>query len=253
MKTIAVVQARLGSSRLPGKVLFPLDGVPVLGRILRRISPSETLDEIVVATTDAKCEDVIADLTHQIGASSFRGDEQDVLGRLYEAARTFDADTIVRVNADSPFVSQRLVDLCLHELEDGGHDYASTKLERTFPIGYGVETFTMDSFERVEQVSTSPHEREHVTVRYRKSSDRYDRTNITSDQVFEDEQFQNRSDLRLTLDEPADYRLIQKVFTNVENREPTIEEVIQYIDDNNLQHINENVKQKSIYTSESER
>jgi spore coat polysaccharide biosynthesis protein SpsF len=110
----------------------------------------------------------------------------------------------------------------------------------------------MGSFERVEQASTNPHEREHVTVRYRRNSDKYDRTNITSDQVFKHKQFQNRSDLRLTLDEPADYKLIEKVFTGIETTEPTIEEVIQYIDERNLQHINKDVKQKSIYTSESE-
>jgi spore coat polysaccharide biosynthesis protein SpsF len=249
MKTIAVIQARLGSTRLPGKVMFPLDGLPVLARILERLDSSTMIDEVIVATTDQLEDDVLVRLAQEKGASTYQGSETDVLGRLYESAKEHNADIVVRICADTPFVSYRIVDACVRKIVEKKYDYASTKLKRTFPVGYGTEVFTMESFEQVKSMSTEPNEREHVTVRYRKDRDELSRKNFSSNEFFSNQRHQNRGDLRLTLDQPADYRLIETVYSGTKAVNPSIESIIDYIDANGLQDINSGVEQKSMYDS----
>lgn len=247
MKTVAVVQARLGSTRLPGKVMYPVGGLPVITRILRRLEPSTAIDQIVVATAEQQGNDVLATLAETEGVAAYMGSETDVLGRLYEAATAHNADCIVRVCADTPFVSHRIVDVCVRKLVEGNDDYVSTKLERTFPIGYGAEAFTMESFRRVETTSTEANEREHVTVKYREDGNGFSKANVAADTFFADERYHGRTELRLTLDRPADYKLIETVYSGMEASNPSIERVIDYIDANGLEHINSEVTQKSMY------
>lgn len=234
MRVIAIVQARLGSSRLPGKVMFPLAGVPVLAWILRRLDGSEILDEVVVATSDEPHDDVVADLARREGAEAFRGDETDVLGRMVAAASAHDAEVVVRICADTPFVSARIVDPCVRTLVDGEYDYATTKLKRTFPVGYGAEAFTMESFRRVDAAATDQHEREHVTVRYRENAEGFERANLTSEAFFDEERYWNRGDVRLTLDWPADYLLVRRIYEHLDESDRTIERVIDFVDRHDL-------------------
>lgn len=250
MKTVAVIQARLGSTRLPGKVMFPLDVSPVLSKIIDRLKPSTVVDEVVVATTEQPQDDVIIRLAEERGVATHRGSESDVLKRLYEAAEIHNADTVVRVCSDTPFVSYRIIDVCIQKLIESDHDYVSTKLQRTFPVGYGAEAFTIESFRQVETASTESNEREHVTVQYREDGTKYSRMNISSDAFFKDEQYQNRGELRLTLDRPADYHLIKSVYQNIGVADPSIESVIDYIDGNGLAHLNNQVEQESMCTTE---
>ena len=250
MKTVAVIQARLGSTRLPGKVMFPLDASPVLTKIINRLKSSTVIDEIVVGTTEQPQDDVVIRVAEGMDVASHRGSESDVLGRLYEAAEIHNADAVVRVCSDTPFVSHRIIDVCIRRLIESNHDYVSTKLQRTFPVGYGAEAFTMESFRQVEAESGEPNEREHVTVRYREDGSKYHRMNISSDDFFAEEQYQDRNEIRLTLDRPVDYQLIKNVYENIEVAEPSIENVIDYIDENRLAHLNNQIEQKSMYTAE---
>lgn len=247
MRTVALIQARLSSTRLPGKVMFPLDGVPVIKRVIERVQRARTVDETVVATTTTAPDELLETVTRDASASVFRGSEPDVLGRLYNAAERHDADAVVRVCADSPLVDGGLVDQAVTKLESGGYDYVSNKLERTVPVGIDVEAFTMDSFETVESRSTAPNEREHVTVCYREHPEDFSRGGLDSAEIFDDPELQNRTDLRVTLDEPADYRLLNQIFVGTPTDDPTPAEALRYIDQAGLADVNDAVKQKSMH------
>lgn len=247
MRTVALIQARLSSTRLPGKVMFPLDGVPVIERVIERVQQARTVDETVVATTTGAPDDLIEVVARDAGASVFRGSEPDVLDRLYKAAERYDADAVARVCADSPLVDGSLVDRAVRKLNSGGYDYVSNKLARSVPVGIDVEVFTMDSFETVESQSTAPNEREHVTVYYREYPEEFSRGGLDAAEIFDDPELQNRTDMRVTLDEPADYRLLNRVFVETPVDDPTPAEALRYIDQAELTDINDAVKQKSMY------
>lgn len=247
MRTVAIIQARLSSTRLPGKVMFPLDGTPVIKRVINRVQRARTVDDTVVATTTNAPDDLLATVAREADASVFRGSEPDVLGRLYEASKQHNADVVVRICADSPLVDGQLVDKTVRKLTSGEYDYVSNKLERTVPVGIDVEAFTMTSFETVEEKSTAPNEREHVTVYYRESPNFFSRGRLDSSKIFDDPELQNRTDLRVTLDEPADYRLLNKVFKDLPTESPTPAEALHYIDQAGLADVNDSVKQKSIH------
>jgi len=227
--------------------MFPLDGVPVIERVIERVQQAHTVDETVVATTTNTPDDLLEMVAREAGASVFRGSESDVLSRLYEASKQHNAEAVVRICADSPLVDGSLVDQTVRKLSSGGYDYVSNKLERTVPVGIDVEAFTMASFETVEERSTSPNEREHVTVYYREYPDDFSRSGLDSAEIFDDPELQNRTDLRVTLDEPADYRLLNKVFKNSPTDSPTPAEALHCIDREELADINNSVKQKSMY------
>jgi len=251
MRTVVIIQARMSSTRLPGKVMLPLDGKPVLERLLHRLNKSVRADDIVVATTDKKQDKIIARAAKKQDASVYRGDESDVLGRIYSAAKQHDADLIVRVCADSPFVCGNLVDTAVQTLQSGNYDYVSNKIERSFPIGFDVEAFTSESFDTVDRKSNNSHEREHVTIYYRENSHEFSRRNISSTNFFDEVRYQDRTDLRLTLDEPDDYKLINSVYNILEQDDETsLGDVIRTVDENDLSKINCEVQQKSMYDSE---
>jgi len=252
VRTVAIIQARLSSIRLPGKVMYPLDGTPVIKRIINRVQQARTVDEIVVATTTNAPDDLLAAVAREADASVFRGSEPDVLGRLYEASEQHNADTVVRICADSPLVDGHLVDKAVRKLTSDEYDYVSNKLERTVPVGIDVEAFTKTSFETVEKKSTAPYEREHVTVYYRESPKIFSCGRLDSSEIFGDPDLQNRTDLRVTLDEPEDYRLLNKIFVDLPTESPTPAEALHYIDQAGLAEVNDSVKQKSIHDAAEE-
>lgn len=238
MTTVAIVQARMGSNRLPGKVMLSLDCTPVLRHVVRRTDSAETVDDVVVATTDQRRDDILERYARREGAAVSRGSEDDVLGRMYDAADEHDADIVVRITADNPLLSPDVVDAGVRMLRRDDLDYVSNKTERTFPAGLDVEVFTFESFRTVEQESETAHQREHVTPYYRKS-DRFDVGSLTSDTTFETKKFRNRTDLRLTLDTPDDYELFSRIYNGIAFEEILdIRNVIEYVDENDLASIN---------------
>jgi spore coat polysaccharide biosynthesis protein SpsF len=161
---LAIIQARIGSSRLPGKVLADIAGKPLLGHVIQRIQACHTVNEIVVATTAAPEDQGIMTLARQCGARTFSGSSTDVLDRYYQAASSISADIIVRVTADDPFkdpqVTDRIVDYLLTHPQ---FDYVSNTIEPTYPEGLDVEVFTFDALERSWREAHLPSQREHVT------------------------------------------------------------------------------------------
>lgn len=241
----------MSSTRLPGKAMLPLDGVALLRRLIRRIQPSQRTDEVAVVTSENRSDDIIEHTARQEDASVYRGSETDVLGRIRSAAESTEADVVVRVCADNPLVSYRLVDNCINTLRAGIHDFVSTKVERTFPLGYDAEVFTMESFRQVDCESTKQNEREHVTVYYRENPDEFSRAAVLSEEMFADENAVDRTELRLTLDEADDYRLIDEVYTGTQAKgQLLIEDAVEYIDSEGLSGMNSKVDQKTMYDAE---
>ena len=149
MKVVAFVQARLGSTRLPGKVLLDLAGEPMLARVMERLGRSKTLDEVVVVTSDLERDDPLVDLCEDRDWLVGRGSEQDVLQRFHKVAEERKPDVVVRVTSDCPLIDPEVVDLVVNRLLDERADYAANVVEpRTWPRGLDVEAFTFQALGR---------------------------------------------------------------------------------------------------------
>ena len=242
----AIIQARMGSTRLPGKVMLSLADNHVLTHDVQRVSAADYVDNVVVATSKQTADDIIARYASRAGANVHCGSESDVLGRMYDAARNADADIVVRITGDCPLVDPDTIDEVVSRIVDGDAEYAANITEQTFPRGLDVEAFTFESFERVHEEATEPHHREHVTPYYREDPDRFVTESVVSADVFDEPQFQNRDDLRLTLDEADDYEVLREIYENVpfDDVLPT-REAIRYADESDLMSLNAAVEQKT--------
>jgi len=161
---MAIVQARMTSTRLPGKVLADICGKPALRRMLERVLRAKRLDAVAVATTVNATDDPVEKLCRDLGVSVFRGDEPDVLGRYCGAAGQFGADVIVRLTADCPMIEPTVIDEAVELFQKGAWDYVSNTLIRTYPIGLDVEVFSRAALERAAREADHPDLREHVTL-----------------------------------------------------------------------------------------
>lgn len=161
----AIVQARMGSTRLQGKSLADVCGKPLLQRVLERLAHSRYVERVVVATTDQPEDDAIEQLARRLNVEVYRGDVADVLDRFYQAARRFDIAVIVRITADDPFKDPVVLDeIVRHYLEaEGAFDYVSNTIEPSYPEGLDVEVFSWAALERAWREASKPVEREHVT------------------------------------------------------------------------------------------
>ena len=199
----AIIQARMSSRRLPGKVLKPILGVPMLGRQIERVRRSRRLDEIVVATSTQESDQDLVDFCQSIGVRCIRGSLDDVLERYRLAAQSVDARVIVRLTGDCPLSDPDTIDALIHKYAEGGFDYVSNTLKPTFPDGLDTEVFSRQALETAFHNATLPSEREHVTP-YLKKSDDIAKFNLENDSDL--------SALRWTVDEPADFDLVHKIF-----------------------------------------
>lgn len=209
MKRVAIVQARTGSTRLPGKILMDLEGQPVLARVLERIRAARLIDDVVVATTHQPQDDAVVALARKLDTRVFRGSEDDVLSRYVGAARVSGADLVVRITSDCPLVDPEVLDTVVAALQAGDSggavDYASNVIERTYPRGLDVEAFYLDVLERMDRLARSMPAREHVT--YFLLNERPDLFRCRSVRDVED-----NSTLRWTVDEMADLEAVRIIF-----------------------------------------
>ena len=246
MKIVGVIQARTGSTRLPGKMLYPLDGEPVIGHIIQRSLCAETLDEVVVATSNRESDAVIVDVAQNRGVPVYRGDEADVLSRMLTAAEKHEADIVVRICGDNPLLSPRCIDVVVTRLVNTGTDYVSNNLKQTFPTGLDTEALTMESFRHVDSVAEEPRLREHATLWYKMNKDELSLENVEVSEVFPDQKLLSNPDLRLTLDRVDDYRLLQRVYDQLSRDERGIIDVVEavnQINENNLSNLNKHIEQ----------
>lgn len=205
--TVVIVQARMTSTRLPGKVMADVSGRPLLAQLINRLRGSTLTDEIVVATTALPTDDAVEALTRDEGIRCFRGDEHDVLGRYWSAAREAKAEVVVRVTGDCPLIDAAETDRVIRALREApdGADYASNVMTRTYPRGLETEVFHVDVLERTVRLGRSAAAREHVTwFINRERPDLFIRLSV------EDEE--DNSDLRWTVDTPEDLEMVRRVY-----------------------------------------
>ncbi|HUJ59418.1 MAG TPA: glycosyltransferase family protein [Kofleriaceae bacterium] len=206
MRTVAVVQARMGSSRLPGKVLHDLAGASMLARVIERLRLAARVDDVVIATSTAPGDDAIAAAAHELAAGLHRGSEHDVLDRFVGAARAHRADAIVRVTADCPLLDPGVVDRVIAAL-GRDVDYASNTHERTFPRGLDVEALHRDTLERIARLGRSPAAREHVTAFVMEKPALFRVRQVIAGT--------DDSDLRWTVDTPDDLAAVRALYAEL--------------------------------------
>lgn len=206
VRVVGIVQARMGSTRLPGKVLAPLGGSTVLEELLRRLGASRALAEVVVATSTLPADDSVCAAAERSGFRCIRGSEQDVLDRFETAARLTDADVVVRLTADNPLVSGAFVDRCVAEFL-GAHppiDYLETTSNGSFPYGLAVEVLRRTALDAAWAEATEPQEREHVSLFVRQRPARFPALALRSGRAD--------GDLRWTVDTPADLQGMSELY-----------------------------------------
>ena len=204
MSVVAVIQARLGSTRLPGKVLADLAGAPLLQRVIERVRRARRVDQVVVATTVRPEDAAVAALAEALGMRCTRGSETDVLARYLDAARQWPAERIVRITADCPLLDPAVVDDVIAASDDPAYDYVANINPPTFPDGLDVEVVRHDALVRAGAEATLRSEREHVTLHIRHHPERYRIRNVI--------QAPDRSSLRWTVDDPADLAFARAVY-----------------------------------------
>lgn len=241
MKTVAIVQARMGSSRLPGKVLMDVTGGPLMAHLLTRVGMARSIDEIMIATSTRAADDAIAAFAGAAGVPVFRGSEDDVLGRYAGAARASGADVVVRMTADCPLLDPGVIDRVVGTLIDGRGDldYASNVIVRSYPRGLDVEAMFADTLARVDRRARSAPSREHVThYLLRERPDLFSCGSVVDSE--------DNSDLRWTVDEADDLALIRGVFDRLAGDVTPYRELLAMVRrDPDLLRMNAHVQQKA--------
>ena len=199
----AIIQARMGSRRLPGKVLLPIANTTVIGFMIERVMKAKKLDKIIVATTENSVDDILCDALVDMDINFFRGNENDVLGRFHAAAVDCGAKVIVRLTADCPLMDGQLIDEAITEFLTGDYDYYSNVIDRSFPDGLDIEIFSSDTLATTTQECTDAWSREHVTPYMRASSGLKVKTG--NFRVGNFKFTANFAHLRWTLDTASDY------------------------------------------------
>lgn len=219
--TLAIIQARLTSTRLPNKVLRKVLEKPLIGYLLERLKAAKTIDQIVVAIPDTPSNDPLVACVRDFGVDIFRGPEHDVLTRYYEAARAFHAQDIVRITSDCPLMDSRVVNDVVNYYHQGDFDYVSNVAPRSYPDGLDVEIFSMTALSHAYREARQPAEREHVTLFIRNSED-FVKGNVMFRKDFSSE--------RWTLDYEEDFLLIKNIIENVlaKNIHASMQEILFY-------------------------
>lgn len=241
MKIVAIIQARMGSTRLPGKVLKNLCGQTVLAQVVNRTRRAQLLDDVVVATTDQPADDAIVQECGKLSIPCFRGDEADVLDRYYRAAQQFAADVIVRITSDCPLIDPELIDATVRALLDQKADYATNSLVITYPRGLDVEVFTANALDSAWREAREHCQRTHVTPYLYEHPERFKIASLTSDEDLDHH--------RWTLDTPEDWELIQAIYTGCGGGDAfTWREALDFVRHHpEVAELNSHVQQKAIH------
>lgn len=203
--TVAILQARMSSSRLPGKVMKPLLGRPMIERQLERLGRCATLDRIIVATSQEPSDDPLADHLRSLSVDMFRGSLGDVLDRYLATAQAFGvAGAVVRLTADCPLADPGVIDDCVRLHARLGVDYVSNSHRRTYPHGLDVEVFGLDALQAAGREATDPYEHEHVTPYIYRHPERFSLADLV--------QATDESGLRWTVDTPDDFDFVERVY-----------------------------------------
>jgi len=242
MKIIAIIQAHMGSIRLPGKVLLDLTGEPMLAREMKRLSRAQTLDKAVVATTVNPADDVIVSLCNESGWPYFRGSEEDVLDRYYRAAVDYEAEIVVRITSDCPLIDPEIVDHVVREFLERQPEvhYASNIFpKRTFPRGLDTEVMRFDVLEQVWREDGNPAWREHVTPYIQRNPGLFHIHGIMNKVDY--------SQMRWTVDTPEDLTFVRCIYNHFGRDQFSWQDVLAVLKEHpEWLKINQHVQQKTI-------
>lgn len=246
-KIVATIEARMTSSRLPGKVLLPIGGVPALELLITRLKRSKYLDQICVATTINTTDDPLAALAERLGVKYFRGSETDVLGRVLGAAQSVDADIIVEITADCPFMDPAIVDRGIEEFMSRDVDYVGNTTDAkhlSYANGLDVQVFPARILAEVDALTTDPIDRTHVSYYIFTHKERYRCYNYEAEaEIFGPE-------IRITLDEEDDYKALCAIADALIPHNPhfTAKDIMKYLRDHpEVIAINHFVRQKEVH------
>ena len=236
MKVLAIIQARTGSKRLPGKILMKINDKPILAFIPEFLSFSKNIDKIIVATTKLPEDDKIEELCKNLGIECFRGSETDVLDRFYNCAKSSGADLIVRLTGDNPLLDPTIIDEIIAISKESDCDYATNILHPTYPYGFSsCEVMPFRILKKLNEIATDSMSREHVTFHIRKNPNLYSIKEIKAPQNLE------RPNWRLSVDYPEDLELMKNIFSNIYEKGSFIsyEKLVYYLDNQDIVKINQ--------------
>ncbi|MCK5016997.1 MAG: glycosyltransferase family protein [Candidatus Peribacteraceae bacterium] len=243
MKIGAIIQARMSSTRLPGKIMKDLSGQPLLWHVIDRVRTCRMIDEIVLASTANEKDEVLERFAKENDIKLFRGSEEDVLERYLHAAKKYNIDMIVRITSDCPLIDPKTVDKLIEKHIEYRADYSSNILERTYPRGLDTEVFSTVLLEEIDKIATEKFQREHVTPYFYQKPSKYSLNNLVAEKKL------NRPDYRLCVDTIEDLELIKLIYGKLYNPPDivSIENVIDLLDkEPGLAQININIKQKEL-------
>lgn len=217
MKIGITIEARMGSSRLPGKTLKTLYGQPMLARMIERLKQSKLADIIVLATTDQPQDLPVVDLAKQLGIGYYQGSSDDVLDRVLKAAQKYSIDLIVETCGDCPVVDPKILDMQIQAFLDNKVDFVGCHLKPTYPYGLDGKLFTTKTLEEVSRLTNDPPDRENVSLYIYEHPDRYRLLNLEAKGRFK------RPDLRLVVDHQEDFDLIEEIYRELYDRNPAFD------------------------------
>ena len=245
MRVVAIIQARMGSTRLPGKVMMKIQGKTVLDHVISRVKQSKETDDIVIATTTKSDDDIIEEEALRLNVKCFRGSEEDVLSRYYYAAKENNADAIVRITSDCPLIDPEVIDGMILKFKklcsSNRVDYLSNTLKRTYPRGLDAEIFLFKKLKEALNCADKAYQREHVTPYFYDNTDKFILIDYLNDVDY--------SNYRWTLDTKEDFELINKIYEELYCGEHDFyfNDIVELYKHNpNLKKINELIRQKEL-------
>ena len=240
---IAIIQARIGSSRLPGKIMMDIGAKPILQWVIERTKSSSLIDKVIVATSVKTQDDVIEGLCKRLDVGCFRGSEEDVLDRYYKAASEYKAEAIVRITSDCPFVDPVIIDKIIKTHFKNKNDYTMNNTENSYPRGLDMEIFNFKTLERTYLEAKKPYEREHVSVYI------YEHPEIFKVEIVDSGSDLKRPGYRFCVDTEDDLKIVREIYARLsESKKPVnAHNIVNLLDSNpDLTKINAHVKQKGL-------
>lgn len=239
---VAIIQARLGSTRFPRKIFADLAKRPLIWHVINRLKYSQKIDNIVLATTDTSIDDELAIWAENEGINIFRGSENNVLQRYYYAAKQYSANIIVRITADDPFKDPIIIDRVIAKLLNEELEFAYNNNPPTFPEGLDTEVFTYSALEKAYLESTDAYEKEHVTQYFYRNKDIFKQANYSNDR--------NLSGFRWTIDTELDYEMTKHIYDVLykENEIFMMNDILELLEENpEISLINIKVSRSAMY------
>lgn len=242
MKLTAIIQARMGATRLPGKVLMEVMGKPILAYVVERIKRAHNIYDIIIATTNNRQDLAIVHLADKLEVKVYAGSEDDVLDRFYQAALLFKTNHIVRITADCPLIDPKVIDRVIDCYFESGADYCSNVLEVTFPDGQDTEVFSLNCLSAAWREASLSSDREHVTPYIKKNKTKFKLVNL-----------RNKDDLsanRWTLDRKEDFEFIKAVLEALYPLNPdfTMEDILRFLERYpHLEALNKGIERNEAY------